>query len=89
MHIGKKKGIGSDLCLFYIIDDPLPYLTGAVVRTALDLNLRGAHMGGKRGFDGLSYQGTLIVQTEMLEKHGGRENLCQGVGDVLACRLGP
>ena len=37
--------------------------------TALYLNLRGTDIGIERGIDGLTDQGTFLVESEVFQKH--------------------
>ena len=74
---------------FDVVDNPLPYLTRAVMGTTFHLNLRRTDVGVERGIHGLTYQLALAGEAEVFEQHGGRENLRQWVGKVLSGSLRP
>ena len=55
--------------------------------TALNLNFRCADIGIERSIYSLANQGTLLVQTEVLQQHSCRKNLSYWVSQVLASCL--
>ena len=85
----EDREASSALRLVDVIDNPLPYFAGTVVGAALDLDFGCADVLLEAGIDGLADEGALVVETEVLEEHGGGENLREGVGEVLSCRLRP
>lgn len=86
-HIRAKR-----ILLAFLIDvihNPFPYFACAIVRGVVGLNVGRSHVGGKTGINGTAYELRLVVEVEMLEQHGGRKDLRQGIGDVLICGLWP
>ena len=72
-----------------VIDNPLSYLTGTIFLTTLDLNLMCTDVGIKRGIDSLADKGTLLIQAKVFQQHSSREDLRQGVSQILSCSLWP
>lgn len=72
-----------------VVGNPLPYFSGAILGTALHLNLGSADVGLKGSVNGLAHEGTLLLEVEVLQEHGHGEYLGQRIGDIEALGLGP